>query len=31
MAHGSAVSTQTIALSWVDQIFSGRFNSQLKM
>jgi uncharacterized NAD(P)/FAD-binding protein YdhS len=27
MAHGSAVSTQTIALNWVDEIFSGRFNS----
>ncbi len=26
MAHGSAVSTQTIALNWVDQIFSGRIN-----
>jgi len=24
MAHGSAVSTETIALNWVDQIFSGR-------
>jgi len=26
MAHGSAVSTQTIALDWVDQIFSDRLN-----
>ncbi|MCF8126939.1 MAG: FAD/NAD(P)-binding protein [Deltaproteobacteria bacterium] len=26
MAHGSAVSTQTIALNWVDEIFSNRLN-----
>ena len=26
MAHGSAVSTQTIALDWADQIFSDRVN-----
>jgi uncharacterized NAD(P)/FAD-binding protein YdhS len=30
MAHGSAVSTETIALNWVDQIFSGRLDSQIK-
>ena len=30
MAHGSAVSTQTIALNWVDEIFLGRLNSQIK-
>jgi hypothetical protein len=29
MAHGSAVSTQTIAENWVDQIFSDRPTSQI--
>lgn len=28
MAHGSAVSTETVALNWVDEIFSGRLNSK---